>query len=260
MIELTVLDTLVRMDATPWRLKESLYDACLAIDVGEGRRYFAMSLLICRNGADRPSCFRATQAWPKGDSDREQINSVHLRDKIPWIFQRYTGSFTPPLRSLLILRDGRMCGDELGSISMAMDHLHKIDRLSQDARVDVAEVHKKTVKDLRIWYPVKGAFTNVLEGHAVYLDDARVLVSCTGGATLSSAVTTEPCLLSACDGSDIRRIARGFFSFSQLNYSTPNKAHRYALPIRLTDDELRQKLAQHARDQVTFGKEIHDES
>lgn len=45
MITLSVIDTLDQMEATPWRVKGLPYEACLAIDVGEGRRYFAMSSL-----------------------------------------------------------------------------------------------------------------------------------------------------------------------------------------------------------------------
>jgi hypothetical protein len=256
MVELTVLDTLLQMDATPWRLCESPdelrepsygYDACLAIDVGEGRRYFAMSLLICRAGSNRPSYLRVTKAWPKGDSDREEINPIQLQEKIAWMFERYSGSSFSPLQSLLVLRDGRVCGQECQAINRAIDHLHKMDRLRQNACVDVVDVHKKTVKGLRMWYPVRELFSNVLEGQAVYLDNRRVLVSCTGMATLPPNITAEPCLLDAHGDADIRRVARGFFSFAQLNYSTPNKAHRCALPIHLTDEELRQKLAQDMR-------------
>lgn len=247
MIQLTVLDTLLQMDATPWCLRGSPYDACLAIDVGEGRKYFAMSLLICRDEAVRPSFVRVTQAWPKGDSDREEVNQIHLREKIAWLFDQYPGSTFAPLRSLLILRDGRLCGDESAGIAKAIDPLHKTGRLLQAGYVDVADVHKRTTKSLRMWYPVDDTSTNVLEGQAVYLDKARVLVSCTGMATLPSNVTAEPCLLEAHNGADMRRVARAFFAYAQLNYSTPAKAHREALPIHLTDQELSQKLAQDMR-------------
>jgi hypothetical protein len=249
MIELTVLDTLLQMDATPWRLQESRdgYDACLAIDVGEGRRYVAMSLLISRSDSARPSHLRVTKAWPKGDSHREEINHVQLQEKMAWMFEQYRGSSFSPLQSLLVLRDGRVCGQEFQAIAEAVDHLHKTDRLQQGACVDVVDVHKATMKDLRMWYPVDHLFTNVLEGQAVYLDGRTVLVSCTGSATLPQTVTAEPCLLEVHGSADIRHVARGFFSFAQLNYSAPTKACRCALPIHLTDEELRRKLSQDMR-------------
>ena len=44
----SALDILEQMDATPWRLATLPYEACLTIDVSENRRYFAVSLLVCR--------------------------------------------------------------------------------------------------------------------------------------------------------------------------------------------------------------------
>ena len=44
MVTLSVLDTLDQMEAIPWRIADWPYEACMAIDVGEGRRHFAMSL------------------------------------------------------------------------------------------------------------------------------------------------------------------------------------------------------------------------
>src|SRR5262249_10246368 len=62
MITLSVIDTLDQMGAVLWRLKRFPYDACLAIDVGEGRRYFAMSLLICREERRSPSFLRLSRS------------------------------------------------------------------------------------------------------------------------------------------------------------------------------------------------------
>lgn len=241
MITHSVLKTLDRMDAVLWRLGQWPYDACLTIDVSEKRRYFAISLLICRDPLQKPTFWRFTKSWHKGD-DKETINPEVLRDKIEKVWQFYRGSSFAPLQSLLVLRDGRQCGDEGGAILQGLDGWRKTDHLGAGAVVDLIDVHKSSVKDIRMWMPTNPA-SNVLEGRAVYLDGHASLVCCTGAATLPPGGTAEPCVLVARDDADIRRATRGFFALAQLNYTSPSKAHRYAQPLRETDAELQRRMA-----------------
>jgi hypothetical protein len=247
MIALSALDTLDQMEATPWRLRDLPYEACLAIDVGEGRRYFAMSLLICREERTTPSFLRVSRSWPKGDHQHEAINPEMLRDKIVQMFEVYSNSEFTPLQSFLVLRDGHQCADEPRGIAQAVDRLKQRGRLVQGAAVDVVDVHKKTVKNLRMWEPIDGGCENVLEGRAIYLDGRTALLCCTGAATVSRGATADPCMLVVRDGADVRRVARAVFALSQLNYSSPSKAHRDAQPLRETDVLLQQRLSQDMR-------------
>jgi hypothetical protein len=247
MITLSVLDTLDQMGAIPWRIADWPYEACLAIDVGEGRRHFAMSLLICRGAGQEPSFARISESWPKGDHQRETINPVILRDKMVQLFESYDEPGFTPLNSLLVLRDGRLCGEEESALREAIDRLQQKDRLAQDVTADFVEVHKKTAKNLRMWLPQGQSRVNVLEGQAVYLDGEAALLSCTGSTTLSRTATADPCLLMLRQGKDVRRAARAFFALSQLNYSSPSKAQRCAHPIRETDARLQQRMAEDMR-------------
>jgi hypothetical protein len=247
MITLSVLDTLDQMEATPWRVKGLPYEACLAIDVGEGRRYFAMSLLVCRNDRRQPSFLRVTRAWPKGDHQHEAINPEMLRDKIVQLFEAYPIGEFAPVQSLLVLRDGHQCAAEPKGILEAVDRLKQRGRLVQGAMIDVVDVHKKTVKNLRMWDISGSGCANVLEGQAIYLDERTSLLCCTGAATLAAGVTADPCMLVMRQGTDIRRATQTFFGLSQFNYSSPSKAHRYAQPLRETDVRLQQRLAQDMR-------------
>lgn len=244
---LSVIDTLDQMGAIPWRIAEWPYEACLAIDVGEGRRHFAISLLICRAGEQNPSFRRISESWPKGDHQHETINPVILRDKIVQLFDAFEEPGFTPLNSLLVLRDGRLCGGEENALEEAIDRLQQKDRLAQDATVDFAEVHKKTAKNLRMWLPQNQSRVNVLEGQAIYLDGEASSVSCTGSTTLPKGATADPCLLILRRGRDVRRAARAFFALSQLNYSSPSKAQRYAHPLRETDSRLQQRMAEDMR-------------
>ena len=194
-----------------------------------------------------PSFARISDSWPKGDHQHETINPVILRDKVVQLFDSYEDAAFTPIRSLLVLRDGRLCGEEESSLVEAIDSLQQKDRLAQDATVDFAEIHKKTVKNLRMWLPTGQNRVNVLEGQAIYLDGKAALLSCTGAATLSRTATADPCLLVLRRGRDVQRAARAFFALSQLNYSSPSKAQRYAHPIRDTDSRLQQRMAEDMR-------------
>jgi hypothetical protein len=247
MVTLSVIDTLDQMGAIPWRIGDWPYEACLAIDVGEGRRHFAMSVVICR-GPDRvPALARISESWPKGDHQRESINPVILRDKIVQTFGGCDDPDFAPLRSLLILRDGRVCEGEGTALDQAIDRLRQKGRLEQRAPVDVAEVHKKTAKHLRMWLPTARGCANVLEGQTIYLDGKTALLTCTGAATVSRTATADPCLLVLRRGQDIRPVARGFFALAQLNYTSPSKAQRLAHPLRETDARLQQRMAEDMR-------------
>lgn len=244
----SALDTLEQMDATPWRLKQMPYEACLTIDVSENRRYFAVSLLISRQPGKEPSCFRRTDVWTKADHQHEAINARWLQDKVVEVLGNYDGPKFAPIDSLLILRDGRLCGGEEAALVGAVEALKKTGRLAGGAVLDIAEVHKKTVKGLRLWYPGKVGAENVLEGHAVYPTEDTALVSCTGAAGLSREVTAEPSLLVLRHGKDVRKVAAAVFAMAQLNFSSPNKAHRIAYPLWATDERLRRRVAQDMRE------------
>jgi len=247
MIELSAIDVLDQMGAVPWRLRSFGYEACLAIDVGEGRRFFAISLLVCRSDESMPPFSRITRSWPKGDHQHESINPEILGHKIgemPSPFQRLRFS---PLSSVLALRDGHRCGEEHIGIEQGLNTWKAKGWLKQDALVDVVDVHKSTQKGIRMWHPGTDGPTNVLEGHALYLGSQVAVVSCTGAATLSATMTAEPSMLVCDPDTDLRRVARAYFALAQLNYSTPTKAHRLAQPLRETDAELKHRLAQEMR-------------
>jgi hypothetical protein len=245
----SVLDVLDQMDAVPWRIASWPYDACLAIDVSADRRYFGLSLLVCRDPqqfAGVAGFTRIVDSWPKPDVGREAINAILLEDRIAEIVEGLFRHRFPELQSLLALRDGHVCGDEGGAIDRGLNRWMRAGILSQSARIDVVDYQKRTVKDLRMWSADREA-TNVLEGRAVYLGENAALLCCTGAASLSPKATAEPCRLQGRRGSDIRRAAAGVFALAQHNYLSPKVAYRDAQPIRDLDRELEQRVAMEVR-------------
>jgi hypothetical protein len=245
----SVLDVLDQMDAVPWRIANWPYDACLAIDVSAGRRYFGLSLLVCRDPQRHPGAagfLRIVDSWPKAEVDREAINPVLLEDRIAELIDAVGSHRFPELGSLLVLRDGQECGEEPMAIDRAFSRWMRSGVLAQSAAIDVVSYQKRTVKDLRMWCTDREA-VNVLEGRAVYLGEKTALLCCTGAATLSPKVTAEPCRLIGRKATNIRRAAAGVFALAQHNHLSPNRAYRDAQPIRDLDRELEQRVAMEVR-------------
>lgn len=245
----SVLDVLDQMDAVPWRIASWPYDACLAVDVAAGRRYFGLSLLVCRDPQKFPGAAgftRVVDSWPKPEVDREAINAILLEDRIAEIGEGLCRHRFPELQSVLVLRDGHVCGEEGGAIDRGLNRWMRAGVLSQSARIDVVGYQKRTVKDLRMWSADRES-ANVLEGRAVYLGDNAAFLCCTGAATLSPKATAEPCRLQGRKGSDIRRAAAGVFALAQHNYLSPKVAYRNAQPMRDLDRELEQRVAMEVR-------------
>lgn len=248
-IEMSALDVLQQMDCVPWGLADPLhYEAQLAIDVGWDRRYFALSLFICRPESMRPSFSLNTLALPKPDTKRETINELVLKDAILKLFQQMKQREFVPLRSILIIRDGHECGRELDSIAQAKDELIQAGFLEESGRVDTVDFHKRSVKRIRMWFKNHAdQISNVPEGTAFRIDSKTVVLANTGTATLSQG-TAEPVMLVAHrDDSDIFAIAQDVHSATQLNWSSPRVAQRLPIALKRTDEELTNRVGQEIR-------------
>lgn len=247
-IEMNALDVLQQMDCVPWSLASTPnYEAQLAIDVGADRRYFALSLLICRPGANDP--FRLDTAVPiKSDHKRETINEVILCDEIVKLCQRAVRNGFDPIKSMLILRDGHECGREMDAVGDAQSKLASIGFLAGAALVHTVDFKKVSVKGVRFWELTgQGEIRHALEGTALLLDRRTVVLANTGAATLHQG-TAEPLMLVARgDGIDMLRVASDVHAFSNLNWSSPKVAQRLPLALKRTDDELKNRAAQEVR-------------
>ncbi len=249
-VSMNALDVLQQMDVVPWRPEQvGPYEAQLAIDVGHDRRHFALSLLIARAPDKVPSFGIYSEVLVKPDHKQEMINPVMLADQIVRIFQR--GALRrrfDSIKSLLILRDGQLCGNEPEGIQSAVARLAKEGMLTTDARVDLVDFHKDSLKSIRLW-EIEGNnhVNNPLEGTAVYLGQRMTLVAATGAATLHQG-TAQPFMLvgnGRCPA--ILDAAGAAFAAAQLNWSSPTVAQRLPLALKRTDDELTARAAQEIR-------------
>jgi hypothetical protein len=248
-IRMNTLDLIQQIDIVPWRLDQTgVYEAQLAIDVGHDRRHFALSLMIARLGNTTPSFKIVTKVQVKPDHKQEAINARFLSDQIVAIFDAALAHQFDPVSSLLILRDGRSSGREPEGIETGLRQLRDRGFLTHEARVDVVEVHKQSLKYLRFWdVDANGTVINPVEGTAVQLSANTILLATTGQATVRQG-TAEPLMLVA-DGrcANVTQPAEAVFAGAQLNWSSPSVAQRLPLALKRTDEELRNRADQEIR-------------
>ncbi len=248
-VTLNALKVLQLLDAIPYRAEpEGPYEAQLAIDVGHDRRHFALSLLIARAPGRLPDFRLISRVEAKTDHQHEMINPIILRDQIVDLMEVAMRRPCDPLDSLLILRDGQLGPKEVDGVERAIADLVQAGKVAPGARVDLVEIHKDTLKAVRVWEVLPDErVENPLEGTSVRLDQNTVIVCSTGAATLTQG-TAEPLLVVA-NGhcSSVLDAARGFFGGAQLNWSSPTVAQRLHVALKRTDDELKARAAQEIR-------------
>ena len=243
--EMIALDVLQQMDCVFWGFKDTPdYDAHLAIDVGRDRRHFALSLIIFH-----PSLRIRTVVEQKFDSKRETINKTILSEAIVKLFEDAPEwSDFQPLRSVLTLRDGRECGNELDGINEAIETLIANGLLMEGVKIDVVDVHKSIQKKIRLWERTQGnRVEQGLEGAAILIDERTVVLITTGFPTLRQGTAAPVMLVAQSANTDMDRVARAVYASTHLNFSNPRVAQKLPLELKRTDDELRSRDSQQIR-------------
>ena len=244
-IEMSALDVLQQMDCIPWGFKDELpYDAHLAIDVGRDKRHFALSLLTFY-----PFPCIYTVVKPKTDAKKETINGTILDREIIELCNKIAQQHNfQPLRSLLVLRDGRESGNELNAIKTAKETLTTNGILVSDATVDVIDFHKSSMKNPRLWDKAsENGIMQILEGEAVFLDNHTVVLATTGAPTLHQGTAVPIVLVGRSASIDMVRVTKAVYASTHLNFSNPNVAQRLPLELKRTDDELKRRDSQEIR-------------
>jgi hypothetical protein len=248
-VQMTVLDVLQQLDVVLWRIdRAGAYDAQVIIDVGHDRRHVALSILVARSQELRPSFRLSTNVQAKADHQFETINPHLLSDQLVALVETAIPVGANALESMVIFRDGRVAGRESEGIRGALERLRESGRLRANARVDLIDVHKDTLKGLRLWNISKrGQVTNILEGTAIQLGKHMTLLATTGEATLSQGTAQPLLLVDGTKGANASAPAEAFSAGSHLNWSSPAVAQQCSLPLKRTDDELKARAAQEVR-------------
>lgn len=248
-VQMNALDVLVQMDGIPFRVASTgEFEAQLAIDVGYDRRYVAISLLIARAKTLNPSFRIVTEVHAKTDHKLETINPTILADMILQIFGKvFRGKFDP-LRSLLTIRDGEFRGEEKTGVYQVLLRLKEKGFLALDASTSLAELHKTSQKNIRLWERISDTtVSNPLECQAVMICSNVAVLATTGEATLHQG-TAEPMTI-ACDGPGnlLPKVVQATAIGAQLNWGSPGVAQRLPIVFKRTDEELDIRYAQEIR-------------
>jgi hypothetical protein len=248
-VEMSALDVLQQLDCVPYALaKEPNYEAQLAIDVGQDRRYYSLSLLVCRSDGRRPPFYLQTIVKKKPDPQHETMNKKVLRDEIVELLEQLGDSVRDPLRSVLVLRDGRQYGKELEGITEAREVLVRSGVLEEAVRVDVIDFHKSSARRIRLWdREGAGGVRHASEGTALLLDGRRAVLTNTGAATLNQGTAEPVMVVTHGNDVDLRAVVEDVHATTHLNWSSPSVAQRLPLVLKRTDEQLRERAAQEVR-------------
>jgi hypothetical protein len=242
------LDVLQLLDVIPFRVdKLGPYEAMLVIDVGQDRRYQALSLLIMREKGQMPEHGIVRHVHVKPDINSEAINPKLLADQMVELVNALIRNNRDPLKSLLIIRDGKTCDKEPEGIADGITQLKNAGKLATDARVDEVDLRKDTLKHSRFWETDGSTPRNPLEGKLIRQDENTVLLATTGGATLHQGTANPITLVNNGRCSNLLDAAQAIFAACQLNLSSPRVAQRLPLPLKITDEELDARSAQEIR-------------
>jgi len=247
-IELCAYDVAVQMNCVPYLPElNNEYDGMLVIDVGEKAKFFGVSLMINKQEGRKAIPFFISNTHHKSDSkEKERINARQLERRIADAFnEACTKARFLPLRNLLVVRDGKLCGDEYEGIEAARQYLVRQQLLTPDARVDLVDLHKTSQKEIRLSQSWGNGIENVLEGSGVILNKKTIVLSTTGVGTLRMG-TAQPIVVEAkSNGVDLLKVAEYLYHAAQFNFGNPRVAQRLPFPVKELDDKLKVKQFQH---------------
>jgi hypothetical protein len=177
-----------------------------------------------------------------------------LRDEIVSLFKKIGFRKFDPLKSLLVLRDGAVCGEELDSIKKAVSELTASGFLEQNAIVHGVDFHKSSEKEIRFWEKIEGFRTkrvNVMEGAGIIIGQKHLVLSNTGRSTVGQG-TTDPVAISIWDDpmnreANLKTIGHTVSLSTHFNWDSPGKSQRLPIYFKRTDDELKRKQMQDIR-------------
>lgn len=243
-IDENTYDVLQQLGCLPYLFDTALkYDMQLVIDVSAKSTYFALSLFMYKQGMPKP--ISAELIKPKTDAKTESINKVFLETYLKQLIMENKEVIRENgLKSLLVLRDGKDCGEEFQAIQNTVKHFIQHGLFAADFRFDFVEYHKSSLKQVRIWEKKGHIRVNCLEGSYLKLDPQTAILTTTGAGTLSQGTASPVLIRNKYTNADLMAVLSDIFTTSQLNFSSPRVAQRLTFPAKRTDEQLKDRMAQ----------------
>jgi len=247
-IDMCSYDIIVQMRCIPYSPELSnYYDGMLVIDVGDKSKFFGVSALINKVDSRKPHPYIYSNTFYKADSkNAEQINEHQLERRIIEAFTDIKRNVRfKPLKRLLAIRDGKICGNEYQAVINSHKQLKQLGVMTDDSLIDIIDLHKTSVKEIRLSHTRNGFVYNVLEGSAVVLDEKSLVLSTTGAGTLKLGTANPLMIEMKMDQIQSREVATYLFNTCLFNFFSPTVAQRLPFPVKELDDKLLRKLLQH---------------
>jgi len=243
-VEQNVLDIIQQMGCLPYMIQPKLnYDMQLVIDISAKSKFLGLSLFMFGKTMQIPIYGENIKA--KTDSKSEEIARPFLErylkeliNQNKEVIQRHK------LNSMLILRDGKDCGEEFKAIQSVIEWFKKLGVFAEDFKYDFIEYHKSTLKQIKIWEKNGPNHVNCLEGSYLLLDRDTGILNTTGAGTLHQGTASPLLIRKKYMECDLVKVLEDIFSTSQLNFSSPRVSQRLTYPAKRTDEQLKDKMAQ----------------
>lgn len=243
-IDENVYDIIQQMGCLPYIIEPKLnYDMQLVIDVSAKSTHLALSLFMFKEGMRIPVWGELIK--PKTDAKQEEINPVFLETYLKeLIIENKDLIKAQQMRSLLVLRDGKDCGEEFKAIRKVLEFFKEKGLFAADFKFDFVEYHKSSLKQLRIWERNGHMTVNCLEGSYFAYDSQSAILAATGAGTLNQGTAAPVMIKNKYTGANIKAVLSDIFVTSQLNYSSPRVAQRLTFSAKRTDEQLKDRTAQ----------------
>ncbi|RZJ92130.1 MAG: hypothetical protein EOO20_02875 [Chryseobacterium sp.] len=243
-IDENTYDILQQLGCLPYVTQPQLhYDMQLVIDVSAKSTYLALSLFMYKTGMDIP--VSAELIKPKTDTKKEEINKVFLEKYLKQLLlENRELIMEKGMRSMLVLRDGKDCGEEYEAIANIVEQFKKQSIFPPNFRCDFVEYHKSSQKQIRIWDKNGHLKNNCLEGSYFLLDEQTAILNTTGAGTLNQGTAAPIMIKNKYTNANLLHVLTDIFTTSQLNFSSPRVAQRLTFPAKRTDEQLKDRMAQ----------------
>jgi hypothetical protein len=243
-LEINTYDIIQQLGCLPYVIEPKLnYEMQLMIDVSDKSSHIALSLVMYKDGMRVPVFDSLIK--PKTDSQKETINPVFLERYLIELFTKnktLIGKWS--FKSMLVLRDGKNCGDEYDALVSAVEKLKSKGTVDRDLKFAFVEYHKSTLKEIRLLEKEQGRYHNVVEGSYFLPDKDTAILATTGCGTLNQGTAAPVLLHSPFKDCDLVAVINDVFVTSQLNFSSPSVAQRITFAAKRADEQLKDRIAQ----------------
>lgn len=243
-IEQNVFDIIQQMGCLPYMIEPTLnYDMQLVIDVSAKSKFIALSLFMFGKKMTIPVTGEIIKS--KTDTKSEEIARPFLERYLRALFTQNKALISRyQLNSMLILRDGKDCGEEFAALETVIEEFKQQGIFQTDFKYDFIEYHKSTLKQIRIWEKEGAIHVNCLEGSYLLLDQETAILNTTGAGTLNQGTASPIMIKKKYTDCDLLKVLQDVFITSQLNFSSPRVSQRLTYPAKRTDEQLKDKLSQ----------------